>query len=516
MIYIDPPYNTGKDFIYKDNYRDNVENYIEQDENGFKTSSNQETSGRYHTNWLNMMYPRLKLARNLLKDDGVIFISIDDNEINNLRIIVDEIFGSDNFLSVITVIVKTEGRRYGHFAKTHEYLLVYSKNSKLVNLNEITVEDKQFKYFDEKGGYNLKDLRNGNSKAFNSINRPNLRYPFYVNLNTKDKNDFCEVYLEPSKYFKEVYPIVSNGNESVWRWGKEKSINEKDNLIARVGKDNQIRIFQKTRKLTQIPKTFWKNKKFVSNKGTMELEILFDNKVFDFPKPMFLLNRILEISIKKDDIILDFFSGSATTAHAILDFNVKNKTNNRFIMVQLPEQTDEDSKAYKAGFSNICEIGKERIRRAGDKIVEETGNSDLDTGFKVFKLDSSNIMKWNPDYNNLKSNLLAQTDNLVDGRSNLDLVYEIMLKYGVDITLPIDEYENGGYKLYSVGAGALIICLDDKITKDVANSIVDLKNELNPFVSRVVLKDSGFISDADKVNVREILKNNEIEEFITI
>ena len=196
--------------------------------------------------------------------------------------------------------------------------------------------------------------------------------------------------------------------------------------------------------------------------------------------------------------------------------NVEDNGNRKFILVQLPEQTDEKSEAYKAGFSNICEIGKERIRRAGDKIIEETGNSDLDIGFKVFKLDSSNIMKWNPDYNNLKNNLLAQTDNLVDGRNNLDLVYEIMLKYGIDITLPIDEYKNDGYKLYSVGAGALIICLDDMITKDVANSIVDLKNELNPFVSRVVLKDSGFVSDADKVNVREILKNNEVEEFITI
>ena len=460
MIYIDPPYNTGKDFIYKDNYRDNLENYIEQDENGFKTSSDPETSGRYHSIWLNMMYPRLKLAKNLLTEDGSIYINIDFNEVSNLKKIMDEIFGENNFQrEIIWRIGWLSGyKTLAHnFIRNHDTILFYSKNSQKLSFNKKYIENSHFKPIVKKEKNIISKL---NEFGLSKIEQDDL-------LN------FINHENRPSKY-----PI-----EDTW------NSNEYDNL-------NSIAI--------------------VSFSGEKISKILNIKQDFKGQKSIQMLNRLLEASTNSDDFILDFFSGTASTAHSIIQFNSKENSNRKYIMVQLPEQTDEKSEAYKAGFSNICEIGKERIRRVGNKIVEETGNSDLDIGFKVFKLDSSNIMKWNPDYNNLKNNLLAQTDNLVDGRSNLDLVYEIMLKYGIDITLPIDEYENDDYKLYSVGAGALIICLDDMITKDVANSIVDLKNELNPFVSRVVLKDSGFVSDADKVNVREILKNNEIEEFITI
>ena len=460
MIYIDPPYNTGKDFIYKDNYRDNLENYIEQDENGFKTSSDPETSGRYHSIWLNMMYPRLKLAKNLLTEDGSIYINIDFNEVSNLKKIMDEIFGENNFQrEIIWRIGWLSGyKTLAHnFIRNHDTILFYSKNSQKLSFNKKYIENSHFKPIVKKEKNIISKL---NEFGLSKIEQDDL-------LN------FINHENRPSKY-----PI-----EDTW------NSNEYDNL-------NSIAI--------------------VSFSGEKISKILNIKQDFKGQKSIQMLNRLLEASTNSDDFILDFFSGTASTAHSIIQFNSKENSNRKYIMVQLPEQTDEKSEAYKAGFSNICEIGKERIRRAGDKIIEETGNSDLDIGFKVFKLDSSNIMKWNPDYNNLKNNLLAQTDNLVDGRSNLDLVYEIMLKYGIDITLPIDEYENDDYKLYSVGAGALIICLDDMITKDVANSIVDLKNELNPFVSRVVLKDSGFVSDADKVNVREILKNNEVEEFITI
>ena len=460
MIYIDPPYNTGKDFIYKDNYRDNLENYIEQDENGFKTSSDPETSGRYHSIWLNMMYPRLKLAKNLLTEDGSIYINIDFNEVSNLKKIMDEIFGENNFQrEIIWRIGWLSGyKTLAHnFIRNHDTILFYSKNSQKLSFNKKYIENSHFKPIVKKEKNIISKL---NEFGLSKIEQDDL-------LN------FINHENRPSKY-----PI-----EDTW------NSNEYDNL-------NSIAI--------------------VSFSGEKISKILNIKQDFKGQKSIQMLNRLLEASTNSDDFILDFFSGTASTAHSIIQFNSKENSNRKYIMVQLPEQTDEKSEAYKAGFSNICEIGKERIRRAGDKIIEETGNSDLDIGFKVFKLDSSNIMKWNPDYNNLKNNLLAQTDNIVEGRSELDLVYEIMLKYGIDITLPIDEYETDGYKLYSVGAGALIICLDDMITKDVANSIVDLKNELNPFVSRVVLKDSGFVSDADKVNVREILKNNEIEEFITI
>ena len=230
-IYIDPPYNTGKDFIYPDNYQDNLANYLkisgqvtESDDSttSKKLTTNLETSGKFHTKWLNFIYPRLKLARNLLRDDGAIFISIDDNEVENLKKMCDEIFGADNFLAQITVIVKPEGRRYGFFAKTQEYILVYAKNNDFLNLNEIEVEGKSFSYSDEKGGFNLKELRNGNTKAFNSSNRPNLRYPFYVDLSSKDENGFYKVDVNYNENYEEVWPITVNEIESVWRWGKKK------------------------------------------------------------------------------------------------------------------------------------------------------------------------------------------------------------------------------------------------------------------------------------------------------
>lgn len=455
-----------------------------------------------------MMYPRLKLARNLLSNNGVIFISIDDNEVANLKKICDEIFGQDNFLSQITVIVKTEGRRYGFFAKTHEYLLVYAKNNDFLELNELEIEGKSYSYFDNKGGYNLKELRNGNSKAFNSSNRPNLRYPFYVDLNSRDENGFCELDVNFNESFEEVWPITIGNIESVWRWGKEKSFNEKDNLIARVGNDGLIRIFQKTRKLTQTAKTLWNNKEIISNKGTKEINELFGNKVFDFPKPVNLINKILQIGTLENSIVLDLFSGSSTTAHSVFDINSINRKNCRFIMVQIPEAIDENTDAYKAGYKNICDLGKERIRRAGNNIVKKYGNNDLDIGFKVFKLDSSNLRKWDPDYDNLQQSLTI--DNIKDDRNNEDFVYEIMLNYGVDLSLPIEKFDN----IYSIGYGALIVCLSNNITKDIINKI--LKIAKNSDITRVVLKDSSFSSDADKTNIKEILRTNNIKEFISI
>ena len=522
MIYIDPPYNTGKDFIYKDNFHESQKEYVKNtnqlDDGGF-LFENAKTDGKFHSNWLNMMYSRLYLSRKLLKDEGVIFISIDDHELNNIKKICDEIFGENNFLALITVIVKTEGRRYGFFAKTHEFLLVYSKNENLINLNEIEIEGKSFSYHDDLGGYNLKELRNGNIKAFNSLNRPNLRYPFYVDLSTRDSDGFCKVSMDYRSDFKEVWPLEKDGIKSVWRWGKEKSINELDNLIARIGNDNIVRIFQKNRKLTQIPKTFWKDKSFISNKGTNEIKSLFNDKIFDFPKPLNLINQMIQIGTSENDVILDFFSGSATTAQSVLFNNAKDDGKRKFIMVQIPELTDEKSDAYKYGYKNICEIGKERIRRAGDKILEESDNKDLDIGFKVFKVDESNFIPWNSNLNedNIKQSILSTKNNLVEGRSELDLIYELILKLNLDLNSSIEEVRLNNAnenKIYVIEHGFMFVCLDNNIDMSLALDLLNLKKELKSDYSQVILMDNA-LNDELSININETLSSNNVK-FYTI
>lgn len=524
MIYIDPPYNTGNDFIYPDDYSDNLENYLkiteQKDNEGNKISTNSETDGRYHTNWLNMMYPRLRLARNLLADDGVIFISIDDNEMNNLKKICDEIYGEKNFIALLTIIVKTEGRRYGFFAKTHENMLVFSKDNQNLKLNEIEIDGSKFTYEDKFGGFNIRDLRNQNARAFNDTNRPNLRYPFYVDEESIDSDGFCNVHVQNNGKLIEVYPITVDGLNSVWRWGKEKAEKEIYDLVARKSSDGIYRIFQKSRKLSQTAKTVWIDKEFISNKGTKEISEILKKGVFDFPKPMQLIKRVLSIGLNSGNIVLDFFSGSSTIAHAVMQLNSEDNGKRKFIMVQLPEECAENSEAYKSGYKNICEIGKERIRRAGDKIVEENkdkeGIEDLDIGFKVFKLDKSNIKPWNPDYDNLEITLEDSVDNFVPGRTEEDILYEIMLKYGIDLTYPVDVKEICGKKLFSVGFGALIVCLDSDITLELVNEIVKYKNELNPKICRVVFRDNGFKTDSVKTNAIETLHRNNIKEIMSI
>jgi adenine-specific DNA-methyltransferase len=524
MIYIDPPYNTGKDFVYKDNFRDNIKNYLEitgqVDSDGNKLSTNSETSGRYHSDWLNMMYPRLKLARNLLKDDGVIFISIDDNEVINLRKICDEIFGEDNFVSQIMVIVKTEGRQYGNFAKTHEYILVYAKSIESLNLNKIKSLKGEFKYFDNQGGFNTIGLRNRAVRIFNSTNRPNLRYPFYVDANQMDENGFFQVSVEKNDDWIEVLPSIVDGLESVWRWGKETAGKKINDLVALKGNDNEIRIFKKDRELTTLPKTVWFEKEFNSIVGTREIATLFGESYFDFPKPVKLLQQLLCIGSNENDLILDFFSGSATTAHAVMKLNSEDDGNRKFICVQLPETTDEKSEAFKAGYKNICEIGKERIRRAGEKVKTESGKDDLDIGFKVLKLDSSNIKSWDSDFENLTQNLFDSVENIKSDRNEEDLVYEILLKYGLDLTLPIEELNINGKKIFSIGFGSLVCCLDNDIDTNIVEKIAELKKQFETDFGlenmRVVFKDSSFKDSVVKTNALQILKQNGINEVVSV
>lgn len=533
MIYIDPPYNTGKDFVYKDNYKDNLTNYFEQ--TNTTNAVNSEASGRYHTNWLNMMYPRLKLARNLLTDDGVIFISIDDNEVSNLKTICDEIFGEDNCIALITVIVKPEGRGYGFFAKTHEQIIVYAKDINIVTLNEIEVEGAEYKYYDDKGGFNLKGLRNRNVQAFNSSNRPNLRYPFYVDIDNPNSDGLFAVTPIKTENYLEIYPSIIDGKESVWRWGKDKSCNEKDELTAYKGSDGEIRIFQKERKLTQTPKTVWFNKNILSNKGSAEVQNILGKGIFNFPKPLHLIKSILNIGvISESHIILDFFSGSATTAHAVMELNAEDGGNRKYIMVQLPEKTPEGSEARKANFNTIPELAKTRIRRAGKKILEEQKNKEqgdlftsptkkLDTGFKVFKLDRSNVADWDVELNGTDEKEAQEKltfefnkvlNILKEGRTELDLLYEVMLKLGLQLTTKVEEKEINDKKVYVVGHGVMVASFAKDLTYSDITRILEYKPDyVQPGEFKVVLSDESFATNNDKVNVMQLFKQKGITNF---
>ena len=511
MIYIDPPYNTGKDFIYSDNYKDNLENYLELTEQivkgereresiGIKLSTNTETTGRYHSKWLNMMYPRLKLARNLLTNDGVIFISIDDNEEFNLKKLCDEIFGEFNF---ICNFIRKNKSGSGHDSKNiaieFDYILCYAKNIDEVKINQEPVNvdnDPKYKLVDEfveeRGKYYLRDLNYGGSYS--------------------EKMDYPIKTPEGSI----IYSGGKKGKPNTWRWSEPKfKWGLKNHFIEFKKRDNNWKVYIKQYQFVDNNNKYYVRENpyralidFSNGKGSNDFNEIMEKNVFSFPKPIDLIEFIQKVGSNNDSIILDFFGGSSSTAHAVLKLNAKGDKR-RFILIQVPEATDEKSEAYKTGYKNICEIGKERIRRAGDKILEESDNKDLDIGFKVFKLDSSNLEKWDPDYDNLEQTLLTNRENIKEDRTELDLIYEIMLKYGIDLTLPIEKINN----IYSIGYGALLICLDDNITKEIAEEIIKLKSDN---ITRVVFKDSGFKSDADKTNIKETLRINNINEFITI
>ena len=513
MIYIDPPYNTGKDFVYKDDFHDSLENYKritgQVDGNGKAISTNTETSGRYHTDWLNMMYPRLRLARNLLKDDGVIFISIDDNEVHNLRKICDEVFGEANFVAGLIWQKKfSRANDATYFSIMHDHILCYAKSNILLN-------DK---------GWKIGLLPRGDEIPQGYSNPDNDPRGVWTSVALQAKSGSDKLRYEI---------ITPSGRKCLPPSGRFWSVSQ--DTYARLLSENRIwfgvtgdgmprlKTFLSEVQAGLRPNTILLHKEAGHNQeGKQETKALFNGiGVFDGPKPVRLLKLLCTIANSDNNsIILDFFSGSATTAHAVMQLNAEDGGNRKFIMVQLPEPTDEKSEAYKAGYKNICEIGKERIRRAGEKIKAEYKDKEnienLDIGFKVFKLDTSNIRKWQPDYDNLEQSLLEYVDNYVEGRTELDVVYEIMLKYGLDLTYPIDEFTIAGKKVYSIGYGMLMICLDDEITTDVARGILAQVKELSPESSRVVFKDNGFKSDSNKTNIKEILKSGGIDEFITI
>ena len=499
MIYIDPPYNTGNDsFIYPDDYKTNKDQYDEEvgaiDESGYRMFKNTETNGRFHSSWCSMMYPRLKLARNLLSEDGVIFISIDDHEVSNMKKICDEVFGESNFLTCITRGTGTPtGGGFDGLVNELDYILVFAKNIVNAHINGLDMNEEDAKIYDqhdERGRYLIRPLRRTGGE-----DRREDRPSMYYSLSAPDGTL--------------VYPIGPTGYESRWicSEGTAKQL-EQDGLLfwKKVVKSNEVKwqVYQKfyLENRTKTPGNLWINEEG-NKKATRDVRKLFDdNKIFDFPKPIGIIEKILKISTNMNDsIILDFFSGSATTAHAVMQLNAEDGGKRKFIMVQLPEVCDEKSEAYKAGYKNICEIGKERIRRAGKKIKEETGKQDLDIGFRVLKLDESNMkdVYYAPsDYN--QSMLDKMTSNIKEDRTPEDLLYACMLEWGLELSLPHETKAINGYNIHIVNGGDLIACFDNRISEEAIKQIADMK----PL--RVVFRDSSFATDSARINVDEIFK----------
>ena len=499
MIYIDPPYNTGNDFVYKDDFRDSIGNYKnitgQVDDNGRKISTNTESNGRFHTDWLNMIYPRLRLARNLLTDDGVIFISIDYNENYNLRVMCNEILGGTNFIGEIYWESKTKSQNtitaYDKLQPKVEMILVYSKNLKR-RFNLLHVGEKEYPFEDEKGVYREHLLEFMNSKGIRG--RESMIFDITVDGVT-----------------------VSPPNGKQWQIGIEqvKKYLADEELFERNGK-----IFLKMRpEYERVTKTepfwgFFSKEIGTTESAKKELSALIQKDIFDTVKPVELIKRLIFHATDDDSIVMDFFSGSATTAHAVMQLNAEDGGSRKFIMVQLPEVTPENSEAAKAGYKNVCEIGKERIRRAGEKIKVEAGDKalNLDIGFKVFKLDTSNLKKWNDQPEDLMQSLLESVDNFLPGRTQLDVVYEILLKMGIELSTEIEEREVVGEKIYVMDGGSLMICLGENITLGIADEMIKIHKEYNSELWQVVFHDMGFASDMDKTNIKETLKTAGLKE----
>lgn len=511
-IYIDPPYNTGNEFIYPDKFQDNLDTYLKYtgqvDDEGAKFSSNTETGGRKHTNWMCMMYPRVKLAKNLLSEDGVLFVSIDDNEHSNLKNILDEIFGEENFLgSVCRATGQTTGQDSGGLGSSFDYLLVYSKNAEF-DLSGLPLTSKDIKRFDnedDRGKFAYDQMRKTGSNDRRS-DRPKLYYA----VQAPDGQD--------------VFPIAPAGYESCWRFEKktyERLLSE-DYILWKKTKRGDDEIWWPYVKYylegrTKRPSPLW-NDLDGNKKAARDVRALFDGKkVFDFPKPVPMIERCIQIAPKasQEDIVMDFFAGSSATAHATMSLNSADNGRRRFIMVQLPERIEEDTEAYSEGYHTIAEISKERIRRAAKKIQNDNPDFEGDLGFKVFKLDSSNIRAWNPDTTDLEKSLLDHAEHLIEGRSEQDVLYELLLKRGVDLTVPIEEKKIAGKTVSSIGFGVLFACLDDKIAKDeiepLAQGITAWHKELEPASdTQVVFRDSAFADDIAKTNMTAILEQNGI------
>ena len=520
LVYIDPPYNTGKNLIYKNDYSIDINDELVNsgliNEDGIKLSANLESNGRFHSDWLSMMYPRIKLARNLLRDDGVIVLSIDDSELINLTKICDEIFGEANRLGIVTVVHKPEGRNQAkYFATSNEYAIFYAKDTDKFLFENVILDEKMlqdYNYEDEKGRYKLISAiaknhgREGYDKNL-KINNPKNAYPLYVSsdlkrisFNKEKDDDYC------------IYPNTAT-QERTWRYIKETMASKIENgEFVALKEKGEVKIFEKYRTdKGQLVKTHWIDKKYNANtSGTKILDDLMKVKTFDFPKSLYLMIDIIKLCSKNGDIILDFFSGSATTAHAILEVNKEIKGNRKFILVQIPESIEENSPAFNAGYKTLCDVGEERIRRAGKKIKEET-NADIDYGFRVYKVDSSNMKDVYYTPTELKQSQLNMFEsNVKEDRTPEDLLTQVILDLGLTLDLSIEEKRILNNNVYFVESNSLVACFDNIIDINIIDEICKCK----PL--KIVFKESSFKTDSDKINTFERIKKLSNETEINI
>ena len=514
MIYIDPPYNTGNDFVYNDDFAQGKEEFEQSsglfDEDGNQTvdpmQRNTESNGRFHTDWLNMIYPRLKVAKDLLAGDGVIFISIDDNEIENQKKLCNEIFGESNFIAQLATVMNLKGNndQFG-FAGTHEYTLVYAKSIlSIEELNGIALTEEDYADYteqDEYGKYKIGATLMRTGEAGFRSKRPKGFYPIYVAC---DYTSFDVIRHNDTDIV--VYPLTKEGVEMSWRRSPENLHQTRSEFVIKKT-SNGISFYKKQRleedmKRGKKPKTLFYKPEYSSGNGTGMLKELFQGRLFDNPKPIALISDFIKIGTNNKTVILDFFSGSATTAHAVMKLNAEDGGNRKFIMVQLPEKTDEKSEAYKAGYKNICEIGKERIRRAGKKVKEEAGLSaqNLDTGFRVLKLDSSNMedVYYTPQEFELQS---LFNENVKADRTNEDLLFQVMLDLGIELSAKIESKQIAGKNVHFVDDNYLVACFD----RDANESTITEIAKLQPIY--FVMRDASAANDNVIDNFEQIFKH---------
>ena len=554
MIYIDPPYNTGNDFVYNDDFAQTKDDYIhnsgQKDEEGNRLVANTESNGRFHTDWLNMIYPRLKVAKDLLSEDGVIFISVDDNEVNNAIKVCNDVFGATNKIASLITINNPRGRQSDTFyATVHEYLLCYCRNKEKAFINGMPLTEEQkaeYSFSDSKGDYRLLGLRQRGSASLRE-DRPDMFFPIYVNAET------LEVSIDARDGWVIVVPKKSDGRDGRWMWGKQKCKNEIHRLVPKlITRRNEFDIFvkdyldneegERTRKF----KSVLDDRSFNNQNGTQEVKALLKGEYMSFPKSMEYIKAICIMGASHKSLVLDFFSGSATTAHAVMQLNAEDGGNRKFIMVQLPEATDEKSEAYKAGYKNICEIGKERIRRAGKKILEEqkikidasretldfSGDSNLgskvsglkpvDVGFRVLKLDSSNMQDVYYSPKEFNENLLFE-DNIKLDRTDEDLLFQAMIELGIELSAKIEclefsretlDFRNETtegkgltsnasklkptIKVWNVAEGYLMACFDNDVNETAIKAIA----KQHPYY--FVLRDASLATDQVADNFEQI------------
>ena len=524
MIYIDPPYNTGNDFIYRDDFAISSDDYAEEsgqlDDEGNRLFKNTDSNGRFHSDWCSMIYSRLMLARNLLADDGVIFISIDDNEVGNLRKICDDIYGGESFIAEFPRITKKGGKSTNTYAKNHDYVLAFCKNANAVNIKGIEHNDDGFKFTDEfapeRGPYKLNQTLDYNTLGY--IN--SLDYPITIENTT-----FFPGGVSETEYLKRKNDNPKDGYR--WRWSKEKfdfgykngwivvsnsgRIYTKTYLNASIEKDSNGNYYivynRRTKPISTLEIT---DNSYSNDNSAKEIQDVLGKSIFDYVKPTSMINLFMRTVTDYDSIILDFFSGSATTAHAVMQLNAADGGHRKFIMVQLPEETDKDSEAYRAGYKNICEIGKERIRRAGAKIKSETG-ADIDYGFRVLKLDDSNMKDVYYSPSEMQQQMLGGLEsNIKPDRSDLDLLFGCLLDWGLPLTMPYSIEEKDGCCIHIYNDGDLVACFNEEVPESVIKYIAD-KNPL-----RVLFRDSCFKNSPEKINVAEIFKQKSPDTRIKI